>query len=88
MTAGIAVTIVAVLALWAVAAFAVWYWGPGLRRRTVWCPVFKMHANIVTEQKEGGFEDSYAGLAVMDVKRCSLFKGQAVRCEKDCLQNP
>ena len=84
--ATVAVVIV-VLALWALAAYGVWLWGPGIRRRTVWCPVFKMHAEVVAEQKEAQFKDSYAGLAVVDVRQCSLFHGDPPRCHKECLQS-
>ena len=87
MTPGIALTIVAVLVLCAVAAYAASHWGPRLTRRTVWCPVFKMHADILTHQDGAASAKTDSGLAVMDVKRCSLFQGEALRCQKECLQN-
>ena len=85
MSLGDSVVVVGVLALWAVAAYAVWLWGPGLRRRSVWCPVYKTYANVLAEQKEAGVRNSYAGLAVLDVQRCSLFDGDPLRCKKECL---
>ena len=88
MTPGIALTIVAVLVLCAVAAYAASHWGPGLTRRTVWCPVFKMHADIAARQNEAAVANSPSGLAVTEVKRCSLFKEASPRCEKECLQQP
>jgi len=88
MTAGIALTIVAVLALCAVGAYVARYGRPGLKTRTVWCPVFKMHADIATEQNETAFAKTGSGPTVTDVKRCSLFKDVAPRCEKECLQQP
>jgi hypothetical protein len=80
-----AVVVVGVLALWALAAYAVWLWGPGWRRRSVWCPVFKTYAKVLAEQKEAGFPNSYAGLVVLDVKRCSLYDSDVLRCHKECL---
>jgi len=87
MTAGIALTIVAVLALCAVGAYVARHGRPGLKTRTVWCPVFKMHADIATEQSEAAFAKTGSGPAVADVQRCSLFKDVAPRCEKECVQN-
>jgi len=87
MTVGIAMIIVVVLALCPVGTYALRNWGPGLRRCTVWCPVFKMHSDIVTQPNEAAFAKTDPGLTVMDVKRCSLFKGEALRCKKECLQS-
>jgi hypothetical protein len=85
MTLSSIYAVVAVLVFWAVAAYAVWLWGPGLRRRTVWCPVYKTEAKVLVEQKEAGFRNSYAGLARVDILRCSLFNGDPLRCQKECL---
>ena len=87
MTPGIAVSIVVVLALCAVGAYAASHWESGLKKRTVWCPLFKMHADILTRENGAASANTDSGLAPMDVKRCSLFKGKAARCEKECLQN-
>jgi hypothetical protein len=86
MTFTIPVAVVAVLALWAIAAYAIWQWGPGLRNRSVWCPVLKKRAKVLAVQKEALFVNSYAGLSVVDIKQCSLFKTGPLLCHKDCLQ--
>jgi len=85
MTNQIAIAIVIVLVSWVVATYAIWHWGPGLRRRTVWCPVMKRRAKVLAEQKEALFVPSYAGLRVVDIKECSLFKGGPLQCRKQCL---
>ncbi len=74
-----------VLAIWAVAGYAVWFWGPGLRPRKVWCPVLKKYTQILAEQKEAKFRNSYAGLAIVDVKRCPLLGGAPYLCDRECL---
>ena len=78
--------VVMVLALWAIMAYAIWQWGPVLRSRTVWCPVMKKRARILALQKEALFFPFYAGLGVIDIKECSLSKGRAPKCHKECLQ--
>jgi hypothetical protein len=88
MTLNIALAVVVVLVSWAAAAWAIWKWGPGEREWTVWCPVFKKEAKVLAIQREAEFIPSYAGLQVFDIKRCSLFKGQPVNCQKECLQRP
>jgi len=85
MTTQVVLAGVVVLVLWAIATYAIWQWGPGLRRRTVWCPVHKKRATVLAEQKEALFVPSYAGLSVIDIKKCSLYEGQPLGCEKECL---
>lgn len=63
------------------AAYAIWEWGPGLRTRTVKCPELKLRADVLVDQREAEF----GNLKFVDVKYCSLLKGQPVNCDKDCL---
>jgi len=86
MTLNMALAVVVVLVSWAVAAWAIWKWGPGERAWKVWCPVFEKKAKVLAIQREAEFIPSYAGLQVFDIKRCSLLKGQQVNCGKECLQ--
>jgi len=86
MTSILMFTVLGVLALWAIVAYAIWQWGPGLRHRSVWCPVLKKRARVLALQKEALFFPSYAGLSVIDIKECSLFKGGVLKCHKECLQ--
>jgi hypothetical protein len=75
-----------VLAVWASMAYAIWQWGPGLRRRSVWCPVMKKRAEVLALQREALFYPPYARINVIDIKECSLFKRWQVNCHKECLQ--
>lgn len=75
-----------VFALWAIMGYAIWQWGPGLRRRSVWCPVMKKRARVLALQREALFYPSHAGLSVIDIKECSLFKPGQMNCHKECLQ--
>jgi len=84
MTLSVLVPVIIVLAIWAVAVYAVWHWGPGLRTRAVWCPVFRTEAKVLADQKEAAFRNSYAGLQVVDIRRCSLFGADPLKCHKDC----
>jgi len=85
-TPAITLAIVLVLAMWAIVGYAIWHWGPGLRRRSVWCPVEKKRAKVLAVQKEALFVPSYAGLSVIDIKECSLFKGGPLKCHKECIE--
>jgi len=69
------------LLFWALAGYAIWQWGPGLRKRSVWCPLLKRRARVVADQREAEF----ACLTVRDVMSCSLVKGPALTCSKECL---
>jgi hypothetical protein len=72
-------------AVWAIGGYFVWRYGPGLRRRSVWCPVLKKRATILAVQREARFANSYAGLAVVDVKECSLLEQTMLACHKECI---
>jgi hypothetical protein len=85
-TTPLLLVVLIVLALWAIMAYAIWQWGPGLRRRTVWCPVMKKRARVLALQREALFYPSYAGLSVIDIKECSIFKRGQMNCHKECLQ--
>jgi len=70
-----------VIAAWAVVAFTIWRWGPGLRRRTVSCPNLKVHAQVVANQREAEF----GCLRVHDIQSCSLIPDVLLDCKKECL---
>lgn len=86
-TTALLLAVLVVLALWAIMAYAIWQWGPGLRRRTVWCPVMKKRARVLALQREALFYPSYAGLSIIDIKECSLLKPGQMKCHKECLQH-
>lgn len=86
MTSAVLLALMAVIAVWALAAFFIWQWGPGVKERSVWCPVYKQRATVLVQLKEALFVNSYAGLSVTDVKECSLFKFTPLKCHKQCLQ--
>lgn len=86
MTSTIVLAVVAGLISWVTAGFAIWQWGPGLRKRFVQCPVLKKRAKVLVDQREPKFVSSYAGLQVADVQSCSLLNGLPLTCGKDCLQ--
>ena len=73
--------IAGVLASWAVVAFAIWKWGPGVRKRSVPCPNLNVHAEVLTDQRESEF----GCLRVVDIRDCSLIPSAVVTCQKDCL---
>jgi hypothetical protein len=81
MSSALVFAIVAGLVFWAIAGYAIWRWGPGLRKRSVWCPVLKRRARVLADQREAEF----GSLMAVDVKSCSLIKGQALTCGKECL---
>lgn len=69
------------LGTWTVAAFAIWKWGPGIRRRSVRCPEKGVLAEVMADQQEGDF----GCLRVVDVRRCSLVPGDMLNCERECM---
>ena len=69
------------LGTWAVAAYAIWKWGPGIRQRSVRCPEKGVLADVMAEQHEGDF----GCLRVVDVKACSLVPGQMLTCDRECM---
>jgi hypothetical protein len=72
---------VTVLAAWTVAGYAIWKWGPGLRRRAVNCPTTKRRAVVVADQREAEF----GCLQVADVTTCSLIPSRVLSCGKPCV---
>jgi hypothetical protein len=76
----------AVLIALVVAGYAIWQYGPGVRKHSVRCPVLKERAKVLVDQREADFFCSYAGLKAVDLTHCSLMKG-ALTCSKECLQN-
>ncbi len=81
MTTTIVVEIIGVLLAWMLAGYLIWRWGPGLRKRMVFCPKAKVRAEILAEQREAEF----ACLRIADVRACSLIPSPVVICEKECL---
>jgi len=77
----IALEIAGVFAAWAVAAFTIWKWGPGFRKRSVTCPNTKRTARVLADQREAEF----GCLRVVDVRTCSLLPSQVLACGKDCI---
>jgi hypothetical protein len=73
--------IIVVLAIWTVAGYAIWKWGPGLRKRSVRCPEKSVRATVLADQREAEF----GCLHVVDVKGCTLFPSAALNCEKPCI---
>ncbi|HUJ41252.1 MAG TPA: hypothetical protein VLW54_11960 [Candidatus Acidoferrales bacterium] len=74
-----------VAAVWAIGAWCIWEFGPGDRIRTVHCPVLKRRATILADVREARFPGSYAGLAICDVKLCSLLERTHLLCHKNCI---
>jgi hypothetical protein len=87
MTFALVLAIVAGLVSWLAVGYAIWQWGPGLRKRSLWCPTLKKQAKVLGDQREADFVCSYAGLKVVDVQYCSLLKGPPLMCDKACLQH-
>ncbi len=82
MDNGVAVAIVAGVLALAFAGWAIYNWGPGVKRRTVHCPEKKVPAEVDVVQKEG----SFGALVDADVASCSLLPGGPVDCGKECLR--
>ena len=85
MSSAFLVGIMFVAAVWAVGAYLIWEFGPGERIRSVRCPVLKKRATILADVEEARFAGSYAGLAIADVKLCSLLESSHLVCHKDCI---
>jgi hypothetical protein len=81
MTEIIIAEILGVLFAWVVTGYAIWKWGPGLRKRTVSCPELKVHAQILADQRESEF----GCLRVVDLSACSLVPSAVPACRKACL---
>lgn len=69
------------LVCWAITAYAIYKWSPGLRKHSVRCPEKKMRAIVLADQREAEF----GCLQVVDVKACSLFPHEPLSCGKECL---
>ena len=81
MTALIPGAIVSVIVCWAIASYAIWKCGPGLRKHGVLCPEKKLRATILADQREAEF----GSLKVVDVATCSLESGSVLNCSKRCM---
>ena len=73
--------LLAMLTCLVLTGFAIWNWGPGVRKRSVLCPAKKRRARVLARQIEGDF----CCLRVADVERCSLVPGEILTCDRDCL---
>jgi hypothetical protein len=80
MTPTLVIAILVGLLFLAIAGYGIWQWGPGLRKRSVWCPVLKRRAKVLADQREAEF----ARLVVADIKSCSLLNG-TLTCKKECI---
>lgn len=80
MTAIIRIALLGVAVCWMVAGYAIWKWGPGLRKRSVRCPEKKVRATVLADQREAEF----GSLRVVDVKACSLVPTAPLNCSKQC----
>ncbi len=76
-----------IAAVWAIGGYFIWEYGPGIRISSIRCPVLKRRAGILAEQKEALYPGSYAGLAVVDVKECSLLGATFLSCHKECIRH-
>jgi hypothetical protein len=80
MTAIIKEAMAGVAVSWTIAGYAIWKWGPGLRKRSVRCPERKVRATVLADQREAEF----GSLHVVDVKECSLLTPAQMNCSKQC----
>jgi len=85
MSSAFLLGIMFIAAVWAIGGYFIWEFGPGLRIRSVRCPVLKKRATILADLKEALFPASYAGLTVVDVKECSLLGKTFLSCHKECI---
>ena len=81
MTEIIIAEILGVFLAWVVTGYAIWKWGPGLRRRTVACPEKNHKASVLADQREAEF----GCLRVADISTCSLLSPGTPECAKSCL---
>jgi len=80
MTAIIKEAIAGVGVCWTVAAYSIWKWGPGLRKRSVRCPERKERASVLADQRE----EEFGTLRVVDIRTCSLLTPDHAGCSKQC----
>ena len=83
MTLSLVLAVVGGLIFWAIVGYAIWQYGPGLRKRSVRCPALKRRAKVVADQQEPEF----CSLTVTDIKSCSLVEGPVLTCGKECLSH-
>ncbi len=69
------------LGVWTAVGYAIWKWGPGLRKRRVRCPEKNTAAAVLADQRETEF----GCLRVVDVRTCSLAPGTPLACGKPCV---
>ncbi len=81
MDAALLLAVAGMVSAWTVAGYAIWKWGPGVRRRSVECPTQHAGARVLAVQQEGAF----GCLRTVDVRRCSLIQGDEITCGKECL---
>jgi len=80
MTNLIKLALMAVLVAWTVAGYAIWKWGPGLRKHWVNCPEKRGRARVLADQREAEF----GSVQIADIRACSLLKPSAPDCSKQC----
>ena len=81
MTETIVAEILGVFLAWVVTGYAIWKWGPGVRKRMVSCPELKVHTQVLADQREA----EYGCLRVIDLKACSLIPSAVPSCDKKCI---
>ena len=81
MNVQILLAVLGVLIVWGVVSLGIRRWGPGRAKRSVLCPVRKLRADVIVEQREGDF----GCLRVTDAVACSLFPNGRLDCVKECL---
>ena len=80
MTNLIKLAIMGVLVSWIIAGYAIWKWGPGLRKRWVRCPENRGRATVLADQREAEF----GSLHVVDITACTLVNTTELNCSKQC----
>jgi len=81
-------TVGVVLIAFTVVGYAIWQYGPGVRERSVRCPLLKKRAKVLADQREANSYCSYAGLEAVDLTYCSFMNGPlGFKCSKECLRN-
>ena len=83
MTSTLVLAIAGGLVFWVIVGYAIWWYGPGLRKRSVRCPELKRRAKVLADQREPEF----CCLVAADIKSCSLVNGPALTCGKECLSH-
>lgn len=81
MNATLVEAVLAVIAVWAVAAVVIRRFGPGRVCRRVYCPEKHVAARVVAVQSEAGF----GTLRTTDIVECNLLAPLPIDCGKRCL---